>query len=321
MHEETAPPFLGLFGDEASRRAAFRYWVDHTARGLLNLAIHNGLRFTPTAFCSAFGAAQARFCPLRYPESDARARHLWATLRPEAASPAEVDAAMRRLWRCVARTMAEYSVLHRLWWEGRVTVEGFEHVEKARAAGRAVVLAGLHLANWEAIGAMVAAAGHSIAMTYEPPENRFEHRMALRLRARYGIRTIYPNHAGGRAAYRCVARDKQIFLFYVDEIFRGRVSAPEFGRGPKTKGNIGNVVRLARLTDAEIIVAYCTRLGDAPRFKLTFLPPLEQTRSDDERADLAANVAAIDRIIAPIVRDNLDQWFYALDFDFSPNEG
>jgi KDO2-lipid IV(A) lauroyltransferase len=91
------------------------------------------------------------------------------------------------------------------------------------------------------------------------------------------------------------------------------------GCGFKTKGNIGNAVRLARMTDAEITVVYCARLGDAPRFKLTFLPPLKHARTADERADLAANVAALDRLIAPIVKAHLDQWSYAVDFDFVPN--
>jgi KDO2-lipid IV(A) lauroyltransferase len=320
MPERAAPPILGLFGDKASRRAAFRYWISDTVRGRLNLAIHNALRMTPTAFCSAFGASQARFCPMRFPESDARARHLWSALRPESSTPAEVDAAMRRLWRNVARTMAEYSVVDRLWAEGRIAVEGLAHLKAAREAGRPVVLAGLHLANWETLGAVVAAIGYPITSTYEPPENRFDHRIANRVRARYGMRMIYPDRAGGREAYRAVVRDKEIFIFYVDEIFRGRVSAPEFGRGAKIKGNISNTVRLARLTDADIIVAYCTRHGDHPRFTVTFTPPLDQVRTADEQTDLAANVAALDRAIAPIVKDHLDQWYYALDFDFASYE-
>ena len=319
MPPSAAPPLRGLFGDKANRQAAFKYWIEDTARGSLNVALHHCLRALPSDLCSGFGASQARFCPHRYPEEDARARAVWKRLRPEGGTQAEVDAAMRRLWRNVTRTMAEYSVMHRLGREGRVSVEGLEHVNAVRAAGRPLVLAGLHLANWELIGASVNAAGHSIAATYEPPENRFEHDIVNRVRACYGVRTIYPDHAGGRAAYRCVAREKQIFLFYVDEIFRGRVSAPAFGRGPKTKGNIGNVVRLARLTDAEIIVAYCTRIGDAARFKITFMPPLVQMRTSNERADLATNVDAIDQVIAPIVNDHLDQWYYALAFDFAPN--
>jgi KDO2-lipid IV(A) lauroyltransferase len=193
-------------------------------------------------------------------------------------------------------------------------------LKAARAAGRPVVLAGLHLANWETLGATVAALGYPIASTYEPPENRFDHRIANRVRARYGMRMIFPDRAGGREAYRAIVRDREIFIFYVDEIFRGRVSAPEFGRGAKVTGNIGNAVRLARLTDADIIVAYCTRRGDQPRFTVTFTPPLKQVRTADEQVDLAANVAALDRAIAPIVKEHLDQWYYGLDFDFAPYE-
>jgi lauroyl/myristoyl acyltransferase len=45
-------------------------------------------------------------------------------------------------------------------------------------------------------------------------------------------------------------------------------------------------------------------------------PPIKTIRTDDRDADLAANVAAIDRTIEPIIKAHLDQWFYALDFEF-----
>ncbi len=318
MPEEHAPPLLGLFRGKASRRAALRYWVNDTLRGLINYTVHHALRLLPTGLGSGYGAANAIFCPYRFRESDTRARRLWSTLRPAESTPAEVDAAMRRLWRNVARTMAEYSVEDRLPSEGRIAVEGLQHLEAARAAGRPVVLTGLHLANWETIGAAVHAAGHPITMTYEPPDNRFDHHIATQARRRYGIGLVYPDKKGGRAAYRCLVSDKRIFLFYIDEMFRDRVSAPEFGRGAKVEGNIGNALRLARLTGADLIVAYAVRLGDAARFKVTFLPPLKQQRTADADADLAANVAALDQTIAPIVRQHLDQWYYALDFEFTP---
>ena len=48
--------------------------------------------------------------------------------------------------------MLEFSVLDRLWREGRIAVEGGEHLLAARAAGKPVIVMGLHVNNWEVIG-------------------------------------------------------------------------------------------------------------------------------------------------------------------------
>jgi KDO2-lipid IV(A) lauroyltransferase len=318
MPEPGAPTVLGLFGDEASRRAVWRYWVRDTFRGLLNLLLYNALRLLPTGLCSRFGAANAVFCPRRFPASDARARRLWIKLRPENSAPAEVDAAMRRLWRNVARTMAEYSVIDRLWSEGRVTVEGAQHVQDARAAGKPIVLIGLHISNWEVIGVAATALGIPYVSTYEPPANRFDHFIAKQVRRRFGARVVRPDVTAAIAGYYALVRDKAIFIFYVDALINGRVSAPAFGRGFSTNNNIAKAVRLARLANAELIVLYTVRLGDEARFKIVCLPPVPQLRTDDSDADLRANIETIEGVVAPIVRAHLDQWYYALDFEFTP---
>jgi KDO2-lipid IV(A) lauroyltransferase len=311
-----APHLRWLFCGGERQRAAYRYWINDTARGLLNVAVHSGMRPLPTDLCSGFGSALAWSARLRFPESDARARRLMQSLQPTLAGH-HLDRAMRRLWRSVARTMAEFSVLPRLWAESRIAVEGLHHLQAARAAGRPLLIAGLHLGNWEVIGHTLVSNGFPTRAIYEVPENRFDHYIAVQSRRRYGAQLIFPDHTGGRSAYRSLlARQGEALLIYVDEIFRGEVSAPAFGRARPLRGNIAHVARLARLTGAAVIACYCLRLGDRASFKVTFLPSIEFTRTEDRRSDLAANILEIDRIIAPVVETHLDQWFYALDFEF-----
>lgn len=313
MPEAGAPTLSGLFRDKISRRAVLRYWVFDTAQGLLNLAVHNGLKLLPTEWTSRFGAVFAAVLgPYRFPNADARARELWRVLRPEQSAPIEVDAAMRRLWRSVGRTMAEYSVLHRLVPQDRIEVVGREHMEAELAAGRTVIFACVHLGNWEAMALKLQSFGYPIAGTYDPPSNRFDHRIVNQVRRRF-LNILTPDRRGGIAAFRTLVREKQMVAFFVDEIFQGRVSAPAFGRKLRIEGNIANVARLARMANAAVMVAYCVRLGDAVRFRMTGIP-VPQARTADAEADLIANVAAIERTVAPIVRDHVDQWYYALDF-------
>jgi Kdo2-lipid IVA lauroyltransferase/acyltransferase len=128
--------------------------------------------------------------------SDCRARRNWQALRPEASDPASVDAAMNRLWRSVSRTMCEFSVLDRLWDAGRITVEGIEHMDAVRAAGKAILVACVHLGNWETIPVVGIRMGHPGSGIYWPLENRFDTRSPSR-HANAAARSYFP--AMGRA--------------------------------------------------------------------------------------------------------------------------
>jgi len=317
MNSSAVPPGW-LFADAEKRRAAWRYWVRDGIVGGGHLVLHHALRRLPIDGCSAVGAEAIRFARHLYPQSDARARRLWAAINPRQASRADTDRAMRTLWRNVSRTMAEYSVLDRLWAAGRITVVGQEHLDAARGAGRPILLAGLHLGNWELIGVTLVAIGYHGSGFYEPQDNRFHDRIAKAVRLRYGAKVVFPKHSAARTAYRLLSAGSEVFLIYVDEMIRGRVSAPALGRPLRTEGNIAHVARLARLTGAAVIPVYCLRVGDCARFKITFLPALDLPRSADKDADLAAHVAAINAAIEPVVKRHVDQWYYALDFEPEP---
>jgi len=292
------------------------YWVRDPALGFLNNAIHHTLRICSIDACSAFGAFISPFSAKRFVPSDRRARRNWRALRPEAADPASEDAAMRRLWRSVSRTMCEFSVLHRLWDEGRIEVAGVEHMDAVRDAGKPILVACVHLGNWEAIPVVGIRVGHPGSGIYWPLENRFDTRIAVKARERYGA-ILYPGDGPGamRAAIAALYERKGPFVVFIDECINDHVYAPAFGRPLKPEGNIAYVARLAVRTGAEIIPAYCVRLDDSARFKVTFLPPVSLIRGRGE-SDLMANIAAINTVIEPIVRKHLDQWYFVLDFEF-----
>ena len=106
------------------------------------------------------------------------------------------------------------------------------------------------------------------------------------------------------------------FVIYVDELARGRVQAPAFGRPFRVEGNIGYVVRLAAMTDAAIIPAYCERLHDSANFKLRFLPAVDLVHTSHRKADAIANIERLNAVIEPIIRKHLDQWYFLLDLEF-----
>jgi len=293
----------------------FRYWIHDTAIGLLNITIHHALRLLPIDACSAFGAFVTPLSVRRYTANDLRARRNWRRLHPQS-DPASTDAAMKRLWHSISRSMAEFSVLDRIWNDGRVGVNGIEFLDAVRDAGKPILVACVHLGNWEIIPIVGIRMGHPGSGIYLPLENRFDTRIAVKGRERYGAILVPGDGPGAmRAAIKALIRKAGPFVVFIDEYTNGRVLAPAFGRPLRPEGNMAYVARLAVMTGAEIIPAYCLRLGDRARFQVNFLAPVPLVRGRDDTA-LMANIVTLNSIIEPLVREHFDQWYFALDFDF-----
>jgi KDO2-lipid IV(A) lauroyltransferase len=325
----TAPPLHWLLTNAERRGRAWSYWIVDPVVGLYNTILHYAMRLLPIDVCSNLGAFLSFYSPtIFFRASDARARKAWIRLRPEESDPSSVDAAMRRLWRCISRTMAEYSVIDRLWDAGRISVEGMEHLHAARAADRPLLIAALHLANWEVAIIPMPMLGFAGSGIYQPLENRFDLRLAKNVRNRYNAGQVSAGRynagqvSGGGfgpgallAALAALREKRGPFVIFVDEFIRGRVNAPAFGRPLRAKGNIGHVARLAARTNAAVIPAYCVRLDDSAHFKVHYLPPIELVQTSNHKADVITNVDRINAVIEPIVRKHLDQWYFLLDIE------
>jgi KDO2-lipid IV(A) lauroyltransferase len=293
------------------------YWIVDPLVGAYNTILHYGMRLLPIDACSGLGAFLSFYSPFFFAESDARARRAWIRLRPEQSDPASVDAALRRLWRCVGRTMAEYSVLDRLWDAGRISFVGAENFDVAHAQGRPIIIAALHLGNWEALLVSGIKGGVDASGIYETVQNRFDMKIALRVRDRYNAAQVAAGRFGPGALLQGLKalEAKRPFVVHVDELTNGRVMAPSFGRRRQTQGNLVHVVRMAATANAAVIPAYCERVADSARFKLHVLPPIEMVRTGDRKADTAANLERVNAVLEDVVRRHLDQWYYLLDFE------
>jgi Kdo2-lipid IVA lauroyltransferase/acyltransferase len=317
MPDGADTPTLGwLFAGRVRRKRMLRYWIRDPAIGAIELAIHSFSRLLPIAVCSYLGAVVTNLTRHLYPQSDLRARRLWAALRPRQADPKSVDAAMNRLWRNVGRTMHEYAVLDRLWAAGRIKVFDIEHMDRARDRGQPILVATVHLGNWETVLVAGIASGYHGSGLYQPLENRFEDRIAMKVRAGYGARFVAAGANSLRAALRELKSRQGPFIVYVDEFIRNRVQAPLFGRPLRTDSNIVYAARLAMMTGAALIPAYSLRVGDSATFEVQFLPAVELARTDDREADVVENARRLDSILAPIIQAHIDQWYFALDFEF-----
>jgi KDO2-lipid IV(A) lauroyltransferase len=294
-----------------------RYWIRDPLFAALNYPMHHAFRLLPIDLVSAVGGhVGALNGKYRFHKIRDRVRRAYLHLSPGGTEEAAADRAAAALFDNLGRMIAEYSVIDRLWPAGRIAVRGGEHLVAARQGGRPVIVMGLHLANFEMIGPTILGLlpGVSAAGFYLPPPSRFDHKLLVAARRRYGAVMYPPGPAGTRMAHRHLVDHRSVLLVYADEERQRHVSAPLFGRPIPRLANVLSIVRFAWASGAAVVPAYAERLGGA-RFRVTYLPPVELVpEGDDRSAALTENVHRIDHIITPIVLDHLDQWYMLVEF-------
>jgi KDO2-lipid IV(A) lauroyltransferase len=297
-----------------SRRLRFRRWRRHWLRdpalAALNYSLLGVVRRLPTERGSDLGAVIGRLNGRwRYKVMRERVKRGYAHLTGAEMSSAELDGVADRLFASTGRAMIEFALLYRMWGEGRIEADAAS-ILAARAAGRPVVCVGLHLGNWELIGAALVGLGIRFITYYQVPASRFDHRIVVRERYRYGGGLLPATIAGTRAGLRLLTEERSLVAIYCDEERRGYVYGPLFGRKPAPHANIVTAVRLAMAADAALIPCYVVRLEGA-RFRLVCMEPVELIPGKEA---LDENVQRLDRAITPPVLAHLDQWYPLLDY-------
>lgn len=303
--KEEAPPRLAdlLAGGDARRRF-LRYWVGDTLRDLPKIVSYYGLKLCPPAVASELGAFHYAMIRRFYPGRNRRLTANAARIRPDL----DPQAVARRNWRNKGRLMAEFSVLARLKPGREIAIEGAENLAAARAEGPVILLA-MHLGNWELIAPVLRHLAVPFATFYMPPESRFEHRTACRIREDLGAVLLAPGVQGARPALKRLAeRDGAVGIFG-DEGFDGRIMAPFFGRPPHLSGNLAIAVRLTRHAGARIVPVHVLRDKGA-RFTCRFLEPITLPPAENPGDTLAADVERLNAVIEPIIARHIEQWYF-----------
>lgn len=301
----------------------WRHWVREPLTGARLWALHHALRALPTEAASGLGGGLGRrLGPRLHPQLDARMRDTARRLRPDLArDAAALDHIVTGAWDSIGRAFAEFSVEHRLLDEGRVEVDGAERLAAARESGRPIVVARLHLANWEVVPIALAALGLPLVYAYQPQPNRFRTALAVAARERsrravarrLGVapeavaRGIMPSPRAGAEILRAL-RGGFALALHVDEQVDGKVYAPAFRPPPPLRDNVLRICRLVRLTQAIVLPAYAERTGGA-RFRVHVGAPIAMPTLSDQAEDLRAKAAALNERLRTPVLDHLDQWF------------
>jgi KDO2-lipid IV(A) lauroyltransferase len=214
---------------------------------------------------------------------------------------------MAGMWDNLGRVAAEYPHLRRIGvFEpgGFVETHGFEHMDRAVASGRRMIIFSGHIANWE-IGMLAAVQyGITVAQIYRAANNPLVDRMITRFRGEAG-ELIPKGTVAARRAIAVLRRGAHLTML-ADQKMNDGIPVPFFGRPAMTSSALA---ALALRFDCDVLPARVERLGGA-RFRLTVFPPLPLPRGGDHHADVAALMAQVNQILEGWIRDRPEQWFW-----------
>ncbi len=263
------------------------------------------LRLLPIDSASAVGAAVARLVGPRLTISGHARRNLRNAL--PTLGEDEIARIIALMWDNLGRVAAEYPHLREIRvFEpgGRVETHGLEHIDRAVAAGRRMIIFSGHLANWEI--AMLAAVqyGISVAQIYRAANNPLVDRMIRRFRGNAG--ELIPKGAVASRRSIAVLRRGAHLTLLADQKMNDGIPVPFFGRAAMTAPGLA---ALALRFDCDLLPARVERL-DGARFRLTVFPPLPLPRGGDLHADIAAVMAEVNETLEGWIRDRPEQWLW-----------
>ncbi|MBV6657173.1 MAG: hypothetical protein KI785_05325 [Devosiaceae bacterium] len=270
------------------------------------------LRLLPLDFASDIGSFIVRQ-NIRFnrPWIRQNARANLRTLRPDW-DDARVEQGLFSFQDNVGRLMAEFANVHRFYKAGRIEVSDRLQASIDCVKDEPTLMLVVHTGNWEVFPAMFQANGVDIFSFAVAPETWAQRVIASKVRNSLGVTILPPDRRGLHRA-KAALNDGQIVAIFADEARDGVSMAPLFGRKPHRKGNLALAVWLAQHTGVRILLGNCVRTSKS-RFFLDSVPyfSLPEFDGDPAKGQLEA-VAFLNAKIEPLVRDNLDQWYFLDD--------
>ena len=219
----------------------------------------------------------------------------------------EIARVVAGMWDNLGRVVAEYPHLRKISvFEpgGPVETQGFEHVDRAVAAGRRMIFFSGHIANWE-IGMLAGVQyGISVAQIYRAANNPLIDRMIARFRSDRG-EFIPKGAVGARRAITALRRGTHLALL-ADQKMNDGIPVPFFGRPAMTAPALAV---LALRFDCDVLPLRVERL-DGARFRVTVFPPLPLARSGEPHTDAAALMVRVNATLEAWIRDRPEQWLW-----------
>ncbi|MGE5646056.1 MAG: lysophospholipid acyltransferase family protein [Acidobacteriota bacterium] len=219
-------------------------------------------------------------------------------------SPARRNEIAAGVYRSIARLLvafAKFPQISKANISGWIRYEGFEHFERARAAGRGVLFATAHLGNWE-----LSAFAHGLLtgpmhVIVRPLDNPAIDRLVERRRALSGNRIIEKKDFARTLVKALHANEAVGILIDQNSSLDQGVFVDFFGV-PACAGT--GFAKIAARTGAAVIPGFALWSEQERRYVLRFYPPVEITGRVDE------DTARLQGVLESVIREYPDQWLW-----------
>jgi KDO2-lipid IV(A) lauroyltransferase len=185
-----------------------------------------------------------------------------------------------------------------------VEIDGMEHLQKARAKGKGVLLITGHCGNWELLAIAASTKVAPISVVVRPVNNPYINSLVERIRKKYGNRVIDKKGAL-KPIMQCLKKNDCIGILMDQAVIPEEGYVVNFlGRGAWTTKM---PALIARKTGAVAIPAFIHRHDGGHR--ITIYPEVRLSDAEAEKA-VKMDTKAFSRFIEDYVREHPAEWLW-----------
>lgn len=186
-----------------------------------------------------------------------------------------------------------------------VTATGLEHLDRAFAEGRGLLMITCHFGNWEMLGAWLARNGYRMSVVGTTLFDPRLDKILVETRDQAGYTNI-ARGKGTRDIIRTLKKGEAVGMLIDQDTKADGVFVNFFGRPAHTP--TGPTV-LARRLDLPIIPIF-SYLQDDLTYRIECLPPLELVKTDNEADDIQINTQKCSDAYEAMIRRFPEQWVW-----------
>lgn len=211
-----------------------------------------------------------------------------------------VDGVFRSIARVLV-TFAKFPAIRRGYLGNWIRLEGGEHFDQARQAGRGVLVATAHLGNWELSAFAHALMTSPMNVVVRPLDNPLIDALVERRRALTGNRPIGKKDFA-RAILKALAANEAVGILIDQNAGLDASVFVNFFGIPASAGT--GFAKFAKHSGAAVIPGFALWNEAEQRYVLRFYPPLEMT------GDTARDTQALHAKLEEVIREYPDQWLW-----------
>ena len=277
-----------------------KYWPLWLAIGLLRLTV-----YLPNPVIHAMGTACGLLMYYLMPSRRRVARINLKQAYPDYSSQ-KIEALSKKAFKNLGISIFEMGIA---WFETsetlkqRCQIEGKEHLDKAMANNKGVILLTGHFTSLEMGARLIGFYTKKYNGVFKQARNPLFNAIMVHYRSKFGDELFDNKNARGITRG---LKNGHATWFAPDQDFRWQetVFSPFLGGIAST---LTATAKLARITGAPLLPFYPVRLEKGKGFKLIVLPPLQ----DFPTGDIQADCARVNKTIEAMIHDNPEQYLWS----------